>query len=74
MLEVWRAEVIAGAWKNLQFTHDPLADTLVKSAKDAEAIGLVKLEGIDVRGIYDLRLLNELLTARGDAALRTEAK
>jgi NitT/TauT family transport system substrate-binding protein len=68
------AEVIGGAWKNLQFTHDPLADTLVKSAKDAETIGLVQLEGVDVRGIYDLRLLNELLAGRGEPTIRTEAK
>lgn len=64
--------VIEGAWKNLHFTSDPLADTLVESARAAESIGLVKLDGVNVRGIYDLRLLNELRAASGQPLLRTE--
>lgn len=58
-------EVVQGAWRNIVFTHDPLAETLVKSARDAEQLGLVKLDGVDVRGIYDLRALNSVLAEEG---------
>jgi NitT/TauT family transport system substrate-binding protein len=57
-------ETIDGAWKNLRFTHDPIASSLQKSAKDAEEVGL--LEPVDLDGIYELSLLNELLAKAGD--------
>lgn len=59
------AETIAGAWENLTFTADPIASSLAKSKEDAVAVGL--LEEIDLDGIYDLTILNELLAERGDA-------
>ena len=46
-----------------QFTADPIASSLSESAKDAEAIGL--LEPVDLSGIYDLTLLNKVLTDQG---------
>lgn len=61
-------EVITAAWRNLTFTADPIATSLVKSAKDAKSVGL--LSSTDLRGIYDLKILNNLLTADG----RTEVK
>jgi NitT/TauT family transport system substrate-binding protein len=56
-------EVIATSFGNLTFTLDPIADSLDGSAADAEAVGL--LEPVDLDGIYDLSLLNELVVARG---------
>lgn len=56
--------VIAGAWENLEFTVDPIASSLQGSAEDAEAVGL--LDPVDLTGIYDLAILNELLAGRGD--------
>jgi NitT/TauT family transport system substrate-binding protein len=56
--------VIDAAWENLTFTLDPIASSLAKSAEDAEAAGL--LDPVDLDGIYDLSLLNEVLAARGD--------
>jgi NitT/TauT family transport system substrate-binding protein len=56
-------EVITASWENLEFTPDPIASSLVKSAEDAEAVGL--LEPVDLDGIYDLAALNELLGADG---------
>jgi NitT/TauT family transport system substrate-binding protein len=53
---------IAGAWENLTFTWDPIASSLVTSAEDAESVGL--LEPVDLDGIYDLDLLNEVLADR----------
>ena len=51
------------AWGNLSFTWDPLAGTLRKSAQDAVAAGLLKLNPNSLNGIYDLRLLNSILKA-----------
>lgn len=57
------AETMAGAWENLVFTSDPIAASLAKSKDDAVAVGL--LDEVDLTGIYDLTLLNELLSDRG---------
>jgi len=51
--------VIAGAWKNLTFTNDPIASSLTVSASHATAVGL--LEKVDLAGIYDLAPLNKVL-------------
>ena len=56
-------ETIEGAWENLTFTVDPIADSLRESAVDAEAVDL--LDPVDLAGIYDLTLLNEVLTVMG---------
>jgi NitT/TauT family transport system substrate-binding protein len=53
--------VIEGAWKNLEFTHDPIASSLRKSAQDAQEAGLLSLDGVALDGLYDLHLLNEIL-------------
>jgi NitT/TauT family transport system substrate-binding protein len=58
-------DVIAAAWDNLTFTWDPVAPSLAKSAEDATEAGL--LDPVDLEGIYDLRILNELLAERGEA-------
>jgi NitT/TauT family transport system substrate-binding protein len=56
-------KVITAAWSNLTFTVDPIAASLKGSADHATAVGL--LEPVDLTGIYDLTLLNELLQAAG---------
>jgi NitT/TauT family transport system substrate-binding protein len=57
------AEVIDPAWKSIQFTDDPLASTLDAEAEHAVKAGL--LEKPDLAGVYDLTLLNKVLTAEG---------
>lgn len=57
-------EVLDAAWDNLVFTLDPLASSLATSAQDAQDVGL--LEPVELEGIYDLTLLNEVLDERGD--------
>lgn len=54
-----KQEVLDGAWKNIEVTNDPVAASLKKSADDAVAAGL--LQKPDLKGIYDLRLLREVL-------------
>ena len=55
--------MIDGAWQHLTFTIDPLASSLAKAAADAQKVGL--LDNVDLKGIYDLRLLNQVLRGRG---------
>ena len=56
--------VITAAWKNLTFTNDPISASLRLSAKHAEQVGL--LQPVNLDGIYDLKLLNEVLKAAGE--------
>ena len=56
-------ETIDGAWENLTFTYDPVQASLEGSKEDAVAVGL--LEPVELDGIYDLTLLNEVLAERG---------
>jgi NitT/TauT family transport system substrate-binding protein len=63
------ADVIAASFKNLMFTNDPIATSLRKSAKDAEAAGLLKT--VDLKGIYDLKLLNQVLKRQGEPTVKS---
>jgi NitT/TauT family transport system substrate-binding protein len=56
--------ILQTAWDNVEFTVDPLADTLVESADHAVAVGL--LEEPDLTGLYALDPLNELLAEAGE--------
>ncbi|HUP74153.1 MAG TPA: ABC transporter substrate-binding protein [Acidimicrobiales bacterium] len=51
--------IIDAAWKNLTFTNDPIASSLIASARHAEEVGLLKPTKLD--GIYDLTMLNAVL-------------
>jgi sulfonate transport system substrate-binding protein len=55
--------ILAAAWKNLEFTNDPIATSLAESAAHAEEVGL--LDPVELDGIYDLSALNEVLSAEG---------
>ena len=68
------ADVLDPAWSSIRFTDDPLAATLHTEAEHAVTAGL--LTKPDLRGIYDLTLLNKVLSAMGartvgDAGLGT---
>lgn len=56
--------VLAAAFDNLEFTVDPIAQSLQGSADHAVAVGL--LDPVDLSGIYALEPLNELLTEAGE--------
>jgi NitT/TauT family transport system substrate-binding protein len=63
--------VLAAAWKNVEFTADPLSSSLVTSADHAIAVGLLEKEMVDAAGglpgtLYSLELLNALLAERGE--------
>lgn len=56
--------VISKAFSRMTVTWDPVKDSLFKSAKSAKALGFIKSD--DVRNIYDLKLLNEVLKEKGE--------
>ncbi|MBG0817966.1 ABC transporter substrate-binding protein [Planomonospora sp. ID82291] len=58
-----KPEVLDAAFKNITFTNDPIASSLVGSADHAVKVGL--LDPVDLTGIYDLKILNEVLAAKG---------
>src|SRR3954451_3088720 len=55
--------ILTAAFQNLSFTADPIASSLFTSAQHAQDVGLLK--PVDLKGIYDLGPLNELLKAAG---------
>lgn len=64
--------VLDAAWKNLEFTADPLAATLRTSAEHAAGVGLLpKKPSDDFAQLWDVAILNEALTARGQAKVTT---
>ena len=52
--------VLQASWKNLEFTNDPVASSLTASADHAHQVGL--LDKVNLKGIYDLTMLNQALT------------
>jgi NitT/TauT family transport system substrate-binding protein len=55
--------VLAAAWAHLEFTVDPIAPSLLVMASNLLATGLV--DKAEPAGIYDLALLNEVLSSLG---------
>ncbi len=58
-----RPEVLDRAWRNLTVTDDPIAASLQRSAAAGVTAG-VATKQIDLHGIYDLSILNRILTQR----------
>lgn len=66
------ANVLDRAWGEIQVTNDPLASSLKTSTDHAVQVGLLKQP--DLKGIYDLKPLNDVLKSKnqppvGDAGL-----
>lgn len=65
-----KPEILSRAWEDLEFTYDPIATSLVKSAEDAVKVGLLDSASIDDAGglpgtLYSLEILNEVLEEQG---------
>jgi NitT/TauT family transport system substrate-binding protein len=58
------AKVIDAAFKNVDFTYEPLAQTLLRQADFAFDLGFLGSSKPDLSGLYDLALLNEVLKAK----------
>ncbi|MEU4929027.1 aliphatic sulfonate ABC transporter substrate-binding protein [Streptomyces yokosukanensis] len=61
------ANVLDPAWKSIRFTDDPLAATLGTEADHAVQAGL--LDKPNLKGIYDLTILNKVLKASGESTV-----
>ena len=57
--------VVAKAWENIEFTDDPVPSSLLDGAAHAAEVGTLEGGVPDLEGLYDLSLLNEVLTERG---------
>ena len=60
--------VIAAAWKQLEFTADPVPSSILTGAQHAYQVGVLK-ESPKLDGLVDLSLLNQLLKQRGKAEI-----
>jgi NitT/TauT family transport system substrate-binding protein len=56
------ANLIAASFQSITFTNDPIASSLQTSAQNAKTLGLLKRT--DLKGLYDLKLLNKVLSAK----------
>jgi NitT/TauT family transport system substrate-binding protein len=59
-----RADVVDRAWQELTVTDDPIATSLQRNAANAVAAG-VTTKQVDLHGIYELSILNRILSQRG---------
>jgi NitT/TauT family transport system substrate-binding protein len=64
------AEVLDDSFSRLQVTYDPIRSSLITSARWAFEAGFLGREQPDLSGIYDLSILNEVLTEKGANPIR----
>ena len=62
--------VLARSWDNLTITVDPIASSLQTDLDHAVDVGISK--PADLNGIYDLTILNSILTAAGKAPVSAQ--
>jgi NitT/TauT family transport system substrate-binding protein len=61
--------VLDEAFGRLQVTYDPLSSSLMTAARAAFDAGFMGKEMPDLKGIYDLTILNEVLAGEGKKAI-----
>jgi len=59
--------LVASSFSSITFTLDPIASSLQKDAQSAKDLGFIK--STDLKNIYDLTLLNKMLSAEGKPAI-----
>jgi NitT/TauT family transport system substrate-binding protein len=62
--------VLEEAFSRLQVTYDPLRASLLTSAKSAFDAGFLGRREPDLTGLYDLSLLNQVLSEKGKKAVQ----
>lgn len=62
-------ELVEGL-SRMELTYDPVQESLLQSAKDAIEIGYLESGGPDLRGIYNLDPLNQVLAEKGISAIQ----
>jgi sulfonate transport system substrate-binding protein len=64
------ATVLDEAFGRLQITYDPLRSSLLTSARSAYEAGFLGKQMPDLSGLYDLTLLNQVLTEKGKKGIQ----
>jgi NitT/TauT family transport system substrate-binding protein len=64
-----KPDVMDAAWKNIEFTEDPIAAAFREVGKSAQDLGF--LDKSDLGGIFDLSVLNDVLTAEGKPKVKS---
>jgi len=59
-----KPDELRDAFSRIKLTYDPIKSSLPKAAKDAYSVGFFKTKP-DISNIYDLTLLNQVLSERG---------
>jgi NitT/TauT family transport system substrate-binding protein len=62
--------VLDEAFSRLQVTYDPLRASLLTSAKSAFEAGFLGRQMPDLSNLYDLSLLNQVLSEKGKKAIQ----
>jgi NitT/TauT family transport system substrate-binding protein len=62
------AALIASSFRSITFTNDPIATSLTVQAQNAKKLGLLK--STKLTGLYDLSLLNKVLLAAHEPAVK----
>lgn len=61
-------DLVTASFDSITFTTDPLPATLLKNAEESYNLGITTSK--DVKGIYDLTILNAILKAKGQATIK----
>jgi NitT/TauT family transport system substrate-binding protein len=62
--------VMDEAFGRLQITYDPIRNSLLASARSAYEAGFLGRQMPDLSGLYDLTLLNQVLTEKGKKVIQ----
>src|SRR3954463_14726125 len=63
--------LVTASFDSITFTTDPIVSSLLKNAQESKALGLTTSD--DVKGIYDLSILNQVLTANKQPTITVPA-
>ena len=66
-------DILRDALTRLEFTYDPIQQSLYKSAEDAFKLGFLGKTKPDLTNIFDLNILNKVLEEKGLATINNNS-
>jgi len=64
-------DLVTASFDSITFTTDPIVSSLLKNAQESKTLGFTTSD--DVKGIYDLSILNQVLTANKQPTITVPA-